>query len=130
MIRVLVSLAPRSYRESVALALHNYRPGSDVRVAPPDRFQAEARTFEPHMIVFNDESYPELDGIIHSGIVRSTVEILFKDHLHANISVDGHTNTIKDVGMDDLLQVLDATQTSISGDVGYTDEIPELPRES
>jgi hypothetical protein len=37
MIRVLVTLSPRMYREAVALSIQRNRPGLvDVRLAPPD----------------------------------------------------------------------------------------------
>lgn len=117
MIRVLISIAPRSYRESLAIALQRDRLESEIRVAPSDLLESEAQLFRPHMVVCNDESYPKL-----AGIVRSKVEILFVDDLHANISVDGWSETIRDVGIDDLLKVLDETGASIVGPE------PELPR--
>lgn len=110
MIRILISIAPRSYRESLALTLHRHRSDADVRVVPPDLLGQEAEIFQPHMVVCNDEPYPELASIVHS-----KVEILFIDDLHANISLDGQSETIRDVSVDDLLKVLDDTQRSISG---------------
>lgn len=118
MIRVLISIAPRSYRESLAIALQRYRPQAEVRVTPPGLLESEAQLFQPHMVVCNDESYPQLDGII-----SSRVEIIFIDDLHANISIDGHSKTIRDVCIDDLLKVLDETRGSI------VSTEPELPRE-
>lgn len=118
MIRVLISIAPRSYRESLAIALQRDRPEAEVRVSPPDLLEAEAELFQPHMVICNDEVYPKLDGII-----SSRVEIIFIDDLHANISMDGRSETIRDVGIDDLLKVLDQTGDSIAG------MEPELPRE-
>ena len=110
MIRVLISIAPRSYRESLALTLHWYRSNAEVKAVSPGLLVREAEIFQPHMVVCNDESYPELAGIVHS-----KVEILFVDDLHANISLDGREETIKDVGVDDLLKVLDDTQRSVTG---------------
>lgn len=117
MIRILISIAPRSYRESLALTLHRHRSEAEVRVVSPDLLAWEAKLFQPHMVVCNDEYYPELANIVHS-----KVEILFIDDLHANISLDGKSETIRDVGVDDLLKVLDDTQRSIAG------AEPELPR--
>lgn len=109
MIRVLISIAPRSYRESLALMLQRSRSDSDVRVVSPDLLEDEAQSFEPHMVVCNDESYPKLAEIIHS-----RVEILFVDDLHANIAVDGQSETIRDVSVEDLLKVMDRTRNLIS----------------
>lgn len=117
MIRVLISIAPRSYRESLAIALQRERPDSEVRVAPPDLLEAEAQLFEPHMVVCNDEGHPEMDGSLNS-----RVEILFIDDLHANVFVDGRNEKIRDVGIDDVLKVLDETRDLIAGTE------PELPR--
>ena len=116
MIRVLISLAPRSYRESLAIALQRSRPGSEVRISSPDLLESEAQSFEPHMVVCNDESYPRLAGIVYS-----RVEILFVDDLHANIYVDGEQESIRDVSVQDLLRVLDRTR-----EITYGRE-PELP---
>lgn len=118
MIRVLISIAPRSYRESLAIALQRDRPDSEVRVAPPDLLEAEAQSFQPHMVICNDEVYPKL-----AGIINSRVEIIFVDDLHANISMGGQSKTIRDVGIDDLLKVLDETGSSVA------DQEPELPRQ-
>lgn len=117
MIRVLISIAPRSYRESLALTLHWYRSNAEVKAVSPGLLVREAEIFQPHMVVCNDESYPELAGIVHS-----KVEILFIDDLHANISLDGESETIRDVGVDDVLKVLDETGASIAG------AEPKLPR--
>ena len=117
MIRVLISIAPRSYREALAIALQRECPGDEVRIAPPDLLEAEAELFQPHMVVCNDESYPKLADIVHS-----KVEILFIDDLHANVSVDGQNEKIRDVSIADLLKVLDETRSSVAG-VGS-----ELPR--
>jgi hypothetical protein len=109
MIRVLISIAPRSYRESLALVLQRSRPDSNVRIVSAEGLEAEAQSFKPHLVVCNDESYPKLAGIIHS-----RMEILFMDDLHANISIDGQSETIRDVSVEDVLRVLDRTRASMS----------------
>jgi hypothetical protein len=98
--------------------LQRSRPEAEVRISSPALLESEAQSFEPHMVVCNDESYPKLTGIVYS-----RVEILFVDDLHANIYVDGKEQSIRDVGVDDLLEVLDQTQ-----ELTYGAE-PNLPRE-
>jgi hypothetical protein len=110
MLRILVSIAPRSYRESLALALQRHRPDSEVRISPPEVLEREVGSFEPHVIVCNDGVSREVRDL-----ACSWVEILFIDDLHANISVDGRTETVKDVGVDDLLAVLDAAWRTVFG---------------
>jgi hypothetical protein len=59
MIRVLVTLSPRMYRQASALSIQRGRPGLvDVRLAPPEAME-EAEllaSFRPHLLVCNDAS--------------------------------------------------------------------------
>jgi hypothetical protein len=59
MIRVLVTLSPRMYRQVIALSIQRGRPGLfDVRLAPPEAME-EAEllaSFWPHLLVCNDAS--------------------------------------------------------------------------
>jgi hypothetical protein len=49
MIRVLVALSPRMYRQAIALLVHRGRPDLvDVRLAPPEAAKAELASFRPH----------------------------------------------------------------------------------
>ena len=52
MIRVLVTLSPRMYRQAVALSVQRNRPGLvDVRLAPPEAMEEELESFRPHLLV-------------------------------------------------------------------------------
>lgn len=108
MLRILVSIAPRSYREALALSFQRHRPEAEVVIAAPEVFEDEMRFFEPHVAVCNDGTSPEVRAL-----ALSWVEILFNDDLHANVSVDGRTETLRDVGVDDLLEVLAETERAI-----------------
>jgi len=52
--RVLISIKPRLYRESLALTLRRYRPDFEVRVAAPEDVEEEIRSFAPQLLVRND----------------------------------------------------------------------------
>ena len=54
MIRVLVALSPRMYRQAIALSIHRNRPGLDVRAASQEDAERELETFRPHLLVHND----------------------------------------------------------------------------
>src|SRR5215216_6096868 len=55
MIRVLVTLSPRMYREAVALSVQRNRPALvEVRLAPPEAMEAEITSFRPHLLVHDD----------------------------------------------------------------------------
>ncbi len=102
---MLVAIAPRSYREAVALYIHQHRPPAEILIAPPGELGREVGRFGPHMVVCNETT----DNVL--GSVHSWVEILFEDSLSANVKVDGlWSQRIEDIGMDHLLRVLDETQ--------------------
>jgi hypothetical protein len=103
--RVLVAIAPRSYREAVALYIHRHRPTAEVLIAPPGDLDREVGRFKPHVAVCNEVT----ENVRES--VASWVEILFEDSMDANVSVDElRSQRIEDIGMDDLLKVLDETE--------------------
>jgi hypothetical protein len=64
-IRVLVALSPRMYRQAVALAVQRNRPGLvDVRIAPPEEAEAELASLRPHLLVHNDARGDARDGTV------------------------------------------------------------------
>jgi hypothetical protein len=108
MVRVLVTVEPRMYREAIALALQRARPNTEVMLAPEDVLDGQVKDFAPHVLVRNDagREIPEeqLDGMV------CRVEVLYTDHMAARISVGGTTYTIEDASMDDLLSIVDEVE--------------------
>jgi hypothetical protein len=108
MVRVLVTVEPRMYRQAIALALQRARPYSEVLLAPEDVLDGQVKGFAPHVLVRSDSGreIPEeqLDGVV----VR--VEVLYTDHMAARIDVGGTTYTIEDASMDDLLSLVDEVE--------------------
>jgi hypothetical protein len=109
MIRVLVTLSPRMYRQAVALSVQRNRPGLvDVRIAPPEAMEAELTSFRPHLLVHNNE---------HSGVasipeaalqaVRHRIEVLYSNGMDALFSADGRVTELRDASTDDLLRAVD-----------------------
>ena len=107
-VRVLVSIAPLSYRQAVAQALARSRPRLEVRIAPPEDLDREVGRFGPHLVVCN-----EATAFVRSNVL-SWVEIAFEDGLDAAISLDGRTSLVHDVSMDDLLAAVDETERMVS----------------
>ena len=108
---MLVAIAPRSYREAVALYIHQQRPLAEVLIAPPRELEREVGRFRPHMVVCNETTHNVL------GSVHSWVEILFEDSLSANVRVDQLRSwKVEDIGMDDLFGVLDKTEELLSSE--------------
>ena len=104
MIRVLVALSPRMYRQAITLSIHRNRPGLDVRAAPPEDAERELAAFRPHLLVHNDTApIPKeaLDG------VPCKVEVLYSDSMDARVSAVGRLERIGDMDVAGLLRVVD-----------------------
>ncbi len=94
MIRVLVAIAPRMYREAVALSIHRNRPGLDVRAVIPEEAEREIGTFRPHLLVHND-TVPILEEVLDG--VPCRVEVLYSDSMNARVRTDGGLRGVRHV---------------------------------
>ena len=122
MIRVLVTLSPRMYREAVALSVQRNRPGLvDVRLAPPNAAEAEIASFRPHLLVHDDTR-----GVPRRGLapipeaaleaVPHRVEVLYSDGMDALLSADGRLTELRDASTEDLLRAVDAAAGLAGGE--------------
>jgi hypothetical protein len=115
MIRVLVTLSPRMYREAVAHSIQRGRPGLvDVRLTPPEAMEEELAFFRPHLLVHNEASADARDGAVPVPetaleAVPYRLEVLYSDGMDARISADGVLTELPDASTDDLLGAVDAT---------------------
>jgi hypothetical protein len=114
MIRVLVTLSPRMYRQAVALSVQRGRPGLvDVRLAPPEAMEEELASFRPHLLVHNDARGDSRSGaapIPEAALeaVPHRLEVLYSNGMDALISADGRITELRDASTDDLLRAVDA----------------------
>ena len=104
MVRVLVSVTPRMYRQAIALSIHRQRPGLEVRIASPEAIERELADFRPHLLVHNDT-----DGLGPEAVadIPFRVEVLYSDGMDARISADGEVSAARDMSTEDLLRVVD-----------------------
>ncbi len=113
MIRVLVTLSPRMYREAVALSVQRNRPGLvDVRLAPPETLEAELESFRPHLLVHDDTrgwSAPIPEAALET--VPHRLEVLYSDGMDVRISADGRLTEVRDASTDDLLGAVDVASS-------------------
>jgi hypothetical protein len=122
MIRVLVTLSPRMYRQAVALSVQRNRPGLvDVRVAPPEAMEEELASFRPHVLVHNDARGDSRSGAapIPEAALRAVphrLEVLYSDGMDARISADGRLTELRDASIEDLLRAVDAAGERGSGE--------------
>ena len=105
--RILLAVAPKMYRETIANVLRTERPNDDeVRLADPQALDKEASSFRPHLIVCNDNASEVRDVSVPSWVV-----IRYHDHLSASVFLDGQdARLIQDIEIEDLLGVVEETQ--------------------
>jgi hypothetical protein len=113
MVRVLVTVEPRMYREAIALALQRARPRSEVMLVSAESLDEQVDGFDPHVLVRNDSDGEIPERLLGSVVLR--VEVLYTDGMAARISVGGRCYTIEDANMDDLLSLLDEAEGLVSG---------------
>jgi hypothetical protein len=111
MVRVLVTVEPRMYREAIALALQRARPYSEVMLAPEDVLDGQVGGFAPHVLVRNDADQLIPEEQLGSMVCR--VEVLITDHMAARVSMGGRSYRIEDASMDDLLSLVDEVEESL-----------------
>ena len=110
--RILLAVAPKMYRETIANILRTERPNDDeVRLADPQALDKETSLFRPHLIVCNDNASEVRDVSVPSWVV-----IRYHDHLSASVFVGGQdARLIQDIEIEDLLGVLEETQRLVVG---------------
>jgi hypothetical protein len=113
MVRVLVTVEPRMYREAISLALQRARPNSEVMLAPENVLDGQVGDFAPHVLVRNDADREIPEGQLGSVVV--SVEVLYTDGMSARISVGARSYTIEDATMDDLISLVDEAEGLASG---------------
>ena len=112
MVRVLVTVEPRMYREALALAVQQSRPGTEVMLVPEGALDGQADGFEPHVLVRNDG-----DGAVPAELLRSVVcrvEVLYTDSMATRVSVGDRSFTIEDACVGDLLALVDEAEALVS----------------
>jgi hypothetical protein len=117
MVRILVTVEPRMYREAIAIALQRNRPDAEVMLAPEVILDGQVKDFAPHVLVRNASGRepPEpLDG------VEFRLEVIYTDHMAARVTAGGRSYTIEDACMDDLLSLVDEASKLAGRDEGPT----------
>ena len=114
MVRVLITLEPRMYRQAIALALRRSRPNSEVLLAAEESLNGQVHDFAPHVLVRND-SGREFPEELMGGVV-CRVEVLYTDDMGVRVSVaGGRSYTIEDASMEDLISLVDEAEGLLSG---------------
>jgi hypothetical protein len=113
MVRVLVTVEPRMYREAIALAVQRNRPHSEVMLVSEEVMDGQVKDFAPHVLVRNDAGRVVPEGLLGSVVCR--MEVLYTDSMAARVSVDDRSYRIEDATMEDLLALVDEAEELVSG---------------
>src|SRR5215207_6485183 len=105
MVRVLVTVEPRMYREAIALYVHRNRPKAEVLLVPQDVLDGQVKDFAPHVLVRIDSDRVLPEGLLSSVVCR--MEVLYTDGMAARVSVGDRSYTIEDATMEALLSLVD-----------------------
>ena len=110
MVRILVAIDPRMYREVLALSLHQHRPDAEVLLCRSETLEGEIGRSRPHLVVFDDNDGASPDGLSE---IQHRIEILLGASMDARISVDGRVREVKDICTEDLLAVVDEAEKMV-----------------
>jgi hypothetical protein len=108
-VRILISVRPRMYREVIAHAVREHRPSADeVLTADPGLLDSETRGLAPHLVVCNRAT-----GAVRE-VAISWVELevrLGPERLDANMKVDGRPlSRVEQAEIGDVLAAVDETE--------------------
>ncbi len=119
LVRILLTITPRMYREALALSIHRRRPDFEVLLAPPWPLDGKAELFRPHVLVqdADEAGLPPALAQDEQGLV-CRIRILIADRIDATVELDGTTSEIHDVCLEDLFEVLEAAERLSQGDGG------------
>ena len=107
--RILLTITPRLYRETLALCIHRRCPDFEVLLAPPWPFDGEAERFKPHVLVQDDEEAGLLPAL-EAGVVCRVWVLKKPDRIDATIELDGTTSEVQDICLEDLFKVLEGAE--------------------
>ena len=108
MLRVLITVEPRMYREALGLVIQRHLPDADVMLVGEAALDGQMDGFGPQMLVRNDggASFPE--RLLGSVVCR--MDVLYTDSMATRVTVGGRFFEIKDTCMDDLLSLVDEAE--------------------
>ena len=112
MVRVLVTVEPRMYREAIALAVQRHRPEAEVLLVPENFADGQVEGFAPHVLVRNDGDGAVPEELLEGVVCR--VEVLYTDGMATRVSVGDRSFTIEDASMEDLLALVDEAEGLVS----------------
>lgn len=101
---MLVTVEPCMYWEVLVLALRKHRPDAEVVLTEPDDMEWVKESFEPDLVMGSRIS------ALARETLRAWVELAAWDGLCAEVSFGRRRSEITDVGIEDLIRILDEVE--------------------
>lgn len=117
LVRILVTISPRLYREAIALSIHRHRPDFEVLLAAPNSLDGEAERFGPHALV-QDADEEGLPPEVPDGVVCRVRVLKTPERMDATIELGGATSVLRDVTLEELFVALEEGESLSQGDDG------------
>lgn len=109
---VLVSIEPHSYKQAIGLVIRDLRPCLEVRITEPEDLKAEVARCDPEVVI---GCLPEAAT---SGARFAWTEFKPYDEPAARVRVGARYWELHDVGLEDLLFVVDEAERMARTDEG------------
>ena len=112
---VLISIVPGMYAEALAFSLRKHRPHAEVSLLDPSEdLEAEARRARPRLIVANRVPRAARAGAFWVEVAEPVGGGGAKA-LGAEISADGYSGSVANVGTEHVLAALDRPEEQLLG---------------
>jgi hypothetical protein len=103
-IRVLIAIAPRMYGQALAYALRKNRPQAEVARVEPGELDGQLDGFDPQLVICSETT----DQV--KALASSWVVLTYARGINATVCLAGRRSTIEDVGVADMLGVMDEVE--------------------
>ncbi len=113
MLRVLITVEPRMYREALALTVRSHRPETEILLVSEYALDGQVDGFAPQMLVRNDGGATFPEKLLGSVVGR--MEVLYTDSMSARVTVGERSFTIENACVDDLISLVDEAEALASG---------------
>ena len=108
MLRVLITVEPRMYREALALTVRSHRPGTEILLVSEAALDGQVDGFDPQLLVRNDGGAAFPEELLGSVVCR--VDVLYTDSMAARVAVGDRSFEIEDACVDDLISLVDEAE--------------------
>src|SRR5215207_8585921 len=102
-VRVLVAIEPKMYREVLAFHISQQRPQSEVVLASAGNLEATAERTRPHLTIANEVQHMLKE-------MGFWVEVPTDGWLDTHISADGYSTTLHDGSLEDFVAVMNKAE--------------------